>query len=166
VLRGDDAVSHARSTTDSTPFLVGGWLTAMVSGGASKPCPSSGCGDTTRIADRAGTVDTQLDQQIEFRLLSEIGPIPSGPAVVQVHTHDEPVTCGGSPECDGPMIADALIWTGDAQTEARPLTLGAVTGAITETFPGTAFQAIGSPIVDCGAQLPAAQLLVTVPPPD
>ena len=85
--------------------------------------------------------------------------------MLQVHSHDADAVCGDR-SCDSTMVVDAIIWDGDAATAPTPYTIDDVTAAITEQLPDTSFQAIGTPIADCGSQLPAATLLVAVPPED
>jgi hypothetical protein len=170
VLRDGYAIAHAKAATGMEPFYLGGWLTTMV-GGASgtaspAPCGTDSCPPTTSIhlADKAGTIDGPMDKAVDFHPLAGAS-LGSGPVVLQVHANDPSAQCG-QPTCSSTMVVDAVIWNGDQATAPTPYTLDSVTSAITQVLPDTTFQAIGTPIVDCGRQLPASTLLVATPPED
>jgi hypothetical protein len=167
VLRDGDAIAHAKTADGSQPFYLGAWLTPVTpkAGSASPaPCPSTGCGPAVAIADKAGTVDAPLAKATDFHQLAGV-TFGAGPAVLQVHSHDPAAVCNQS-SCDSSMVVDAVIWSGDAATAPTPISLDDATTAISSAVPAISFAAIGSSIVDCGQQLPAATLLVAEPPAD
>jgi hypothetical protein len=167
VLRDGDAIAHAKAATGTEPFYLGAWLTPVTPkpGAASpQPCPSDNCGPQVAIADKAGSVDPPLNKATDFHLLNGV-TFAAGPVVLQVHSQDPDAVCSEK-SCDATMVVDAIVWNGDAATAPGPYTIDDVTAAITRQLPDTSFQAIGTPIVDCGTQLPASTLLVAVPPED
>jgi hypothetical protein len=167
VLRDGDAIAHAKAATSTNPFYLGAWLTPVTpkpSTASPQPCPGAGCGPQIAIADKAGSIDPPLNKATDFHQLAGVA-LAAGPVVLQVHSQDPNAVCGDK-SCNSTMVVDAVIWNGDAATAPAPYTVDDVTAAITNHLPDTSFQAIGTPIVDCGTQLPATTLLVTVPPAD
>jgi hypothetical protein len=171
VLRDGDAIAHTKEATGTEPFLLGGWLTPGQGAQAGGPATPAPCGTdscpppaTIHLADKAGTVDNPLDKAVDFHPLAG-ATLATGPVVLQVHAHDPTAACS-QPTCDETMVVDAVIWSGDAATAPAPYSVDDVTAAITAQIPDTSFLAIGSPVVDCGHQLPAATLLVATPPED
>ena len=142
---------------------TGSWLTPVTPkpGPASPaPCGTDSCAPPVQIhlADKAGAIDGPLDKAVDFHSLAGAA-LAAGPVVLQVHANDPSAACGHLP-CDSTMVVDAVVWDGDAATAPGPYSIDDVTAAITEHLPDTSFQAIGTPIVDCGTQLLATTLLV------
>ena len=96
VLRGAAALDHARATTDSTAFLVGGWVTnvpgllifcpAMPATGSSPWLFS--CGQPA-FSDLAGDAQGNLVAagELTFHFV-DTSRLESGPAILRVHVHD------------------------------------------------------------------------------
>jgi hypothetical protein len=179
VLRGEAALAHAGATADATPFLLGGWMTVVPGLPLSCPAvlPSTGsewfapCGQPA-FADVAGDVagDVVAAGELTFHFLDTSG-LQSGPAILRVHVHDPRASqCGGQDTaCGRAMVADAVLWTGDAATAPHPLDLARVTAGLRTAVPGLVLNPIGQdiPFSDCGGALPAARdYAVAVIPPD
>ena len=179
VLRGDAALAHARTTPDATPFLLGGWVTIVpglpIACPAVLPSPGSEwlapCGQPS-FSDLAGNAagDLVAAGELTFHFFDTSG-LPSGPAILRVHVHDpRAAECGGQDTaCGRAMVAEAVLWTGDAATAPHPLDLARVTSGLRTVVPGLALRAIGHdiPFSDCGGVLPAARdYAVAVIPPD
>jgi hypothetical protein len=179
VLRGEAALAHARATSDATPFLLGGWMTVVP--GLPLVCPlvlpSTGvewlapCGQPA-FSDVAGDAagDLVAAGALTFHFLDTSG-LGSGPAILRVHVHDpRAAECGGQDTaCGRAMVAEAVLWTGDAATAPHPLDLARVTAGLRTAVPGLVLNPIGRdiPFSDCGGVLPAARdYAVAVIPPD
>jgi hypothetical protein len=178
VLRGSAALEHARATSDSTPFLVGGWGTNLPGQPISCPfMPGTGsarwlfaCGQPG-FSDLAGDASGNLVAagELTFHFV-DTSQLESGPAILRVHVRDpRAAQCGDQEsQCARAMVVDAIVWTGDAATAPRPLDLGQATRDLRAVVPGIALDPIGGvPIPDCGPILPATRdYLVRVVPAD
>ncbi len=179
VLRGAAALAHARATPDATPFLLGGWVTVVPGLPLACPAvlPSAGaewlapCGQPA-FSDVAGDGSGNLVAagELTFHFLDTSG-LQSGPAIQRVHVHDPRASeCGGQDTaCGRAMVADAVLWTGDAATAPHPLDVARVTSGLRTVVPGLALDPVGDrfSIADCGQILPAARdYAVAVIPPD
>ncbi len=179
VLRGAAALAHARATPDATPFFIGGWVTVVPGLPIACPLvlPSAGaewlapCGQPA-FSDQAGDAagDLVAAGELTFHFLDTSG-LQSGPAILRVHVHDPRASeCGGQDTpCGRAMVADAVLWTGDAATAPHPLDLARVTAGLRTVVPDLALDPIPDrfSISDCGQILPAARdYTVAVIPPD
>ncbi len=168
VLRGAAALDHARTTTDSTPFLVGGWVTNVP--GLPIACPAMpatgsspwlfSCGQPS-FSDLAGDAQGSLVAagELTFHFVDTSG-LESGPAILRVHVQDLRASqCGDQASaCTHAMVVDAVLWTGDAATAPHPFDLAHVTSDLRLVMPGVALDPLGgAPIADCGPILPATR---------
>jgi hypothetical protein len=168
VLRGQVAIDFAASRIDDLPFLVAGWVDYQ--GGvrycAFGPPPEeyswrSDCGRAT-FADLAGSLDRALDEAITFHYV--LGTLHTGPVVAVVRVHDPRAgDCGSAARsvCDGMMVVQSVLWSGDAATVPRPLTPSAVRDALARVgMPGEMGASCSlPPWADCGVEtLPAADV--------
>lgn len=165
VLRGAAALAHAQSTTDDTPFLIGGWVTYLPGVSA---CPNQPVGDTSWLhdcvmvgfSDLAGAEDPGLTEAVTFRFV--LHGLSSGPAVAEVDVHDPRASSCGSaaPACERLMVVRRIVWAGDQATQPRPLSAEAVQTVI-QAVQGAADMTLFGPssaIEDCGSDLSAARL--------
>ncbi len=178
VLRGAAAIAHARATSDTTPFLVGGWVTNVP--GDAVPCPAlpiagasawlAPCGQPA-FSDVAGdaTGNVVADGELTFHFADVTG-LQSGPAILRVHVHDPRASaCGtGQLTCAGAMVVDEILWTGDAATAPHPLDIAAVSAALNRISPSATLAPLGNGVygADCGT-VPATtrDYVVTAPSP-
>jgi hypothetical protein len=129
VLRGQAAIDFAASQIDDTPFLVGGWVDYE---GGTRYCTigpppghyswRSDCQHAT-FADLAGSWSPAQNDAITFHYALE--GLHTGPVVAVVRVHDPRAeTCGAAVTsiCDGMMVVQSVIWSGDLATAAGPLT--------------------------------------------
>lgn len=129
VHRGPEAIDFARGRTDDKSFLVAGWATYF---GYPVSCPlfmdgSSWDRDCIRVGltDEAGTVQ-KMTNAVTFRDLLH-GPtrihLLLGPVVVAVHARDPRAgECTPDPAvCSAMMVAERVVWNGDAATQPGPI---------------------------------------------
>ncbi len=176
VLRGEAALDHARRSSDSAPFLVGGWVTNVP--GLPIACPlmrSAGadlwlfsCGQPA-FSDLAGDAQGSLVAagELTFHFV-DTSRLESGPAILRVHVHDpRAAECGDQASaCTRAMVVDAVLWTGDAATAPSPFDLVHVTSDLRSVVPGVALDPLGgAPIADCGPILPATRDYLVRPLP-
>lgn len=179
VLRGMGALNRANATPDTTPFLVGGWLT--VQHGAfycaievpALPPWASSCG-APALSDTAGATDARFARRITFRLLrnglaNPIDGVFTGPVVLRVHVRDPRASeCGHAADlCAAMMVVDEVLWTGDAATAPRPISATAALAAVESVVNGGRFALDGAGVVhtSCAAPLPAGQFYEGAPSP-
>jgi len=165
VIRGSAALAAARTATDTTEFLVGGWVTYWA---GPMSCPMELAGDTSWLhecgrpafSDRAGGEDDALSAATEFRFV--LGSLATGPVVVSVALHDPRASsCGPArPACDRLMVVQAILWAGDGATDAAPLSAAAVEAVLARVQPVSTFGPLPREglLTDCGDRLPAAAL--------
>jgi hypothetical protein len=74
----------------------------------------------------AGTQEQALTDAVTFHFI--LDQVSTGPIVAQVRVHDpRSSTCGtAAAECDRTMVVLGIVWTGDAATTPRPLSINAV----------------------------------------
>lgn len=159
VLRGRDVLDTAQRAATSAPFLVGLWLDAYF---GPRSCPIDttsfppgswlhGCPTGISPSDDAGGQGSVLAEfsTATFRFATGL---TSGPAVLVVHVHDARATkCGSDePACDRMIVVDRAIWTGDAATAPRPITVAAVQRALAKLEPAVPFVVAvnGEPMYD------------------
>ena len=181
VLRGDDAIAHARAATDASPFLLGGWVTNVP--GVVVACPLSlgvagasswlaPCGQPT-FSDLAGDPNAYLVARGELTFhLADVSTLQSGPLILRVHVRDPRAAQCGTQQavCARAMVVEAVVWSGDTATAPHPLTLTLVSAALRALTPGAAPDVALVPlgdhtqIVDCGTVLPATRDYVVLVP--
>ncbi len=136
VFRGEAALSHARAAVDDTPFLVAGWVT-YEPGAVGYGCPWRSNDPSwlhaclgPAFSDVAGAVDATMARAITFRFA--LDGLATEPVVASVRVHDPRAsTCGtDAAACDGMMVVQQVLWTGDAATTPQPLSLAAVMHAL------------------------------------
>ena len=168
VLRGDAALDFAAAQTDTTSFLVGGWVTAYIGMHGCPVVPEAEASSWTRdcappqFADEAGGVDERLTAAITFRVV--LDGLRTGPVIAEVHVHDpRAVECAAlRAVCDAMLVVDRTMWAGDEATDPGPLTAGDI-GDVVFAAQGSRDMrpfGVGSTFTDCGAQLPSAQLFL------
>jgi hypothetical protein len=192
VLRGGDALVMAARLTaagDTTPFLIGGWLSVVhgVFGCTLQPSGlahwATQC-NGAYLSDQAGGGGVNMAPAITFSLLDNglanpVDGLKTSPVIVRVHVHDPRASkctgdnfTGGSnfATCDGMMIAEEILWTGDAVTAPRPISAEQALAAITSVDPAAALVADGPDVARqvCVNEVPSAQeyLLEATPPFD
>jgi hypothetical protein len=148
VLREYAALARARVTADTSSFLVGGWVTRLWGATA---CPVWPAGQVTwthtcggpNFADVAGTIDGAIGGTITFRFAMD--GLATGPIVASVHVHDPRANeCTPDPAtCDGMMVVDRIVWTGDSATDPRGLSPDDVTAALRAVDPGLSMTPLG-----------------------
>jgi hypothetical protein len=127
------AAVHADATTDSTPFLVGGWFNdASVftcSGGGSigrDPSPLlSGCATGIGPASPPGDL---ASVGLTGHVFWDGHKLPTGrgPTIVRVHTHDARATrcrADSKAACEAVLVVQEVLWTGDAWTQTSPVSV-------------------------------------------
>jgi hypothetical protein len=129
VLRGQAAIDFAATQLDDAPFLVTGWVD--YEGGtrycALSPPPDrytwrSDCQHAS-FADLAGSWSRAQNDAITFHYA--LDGLHTGPVVAVVRVHDpRAVECGAAARsiCEGMMVVQGVVWSGDAATAAGPLT--------------------------------------------
>jgi hypothetical protein len=166
VLRGAAALARAAATTDTTPFLVGGWVTYVP---GVRFCTIESVGPNTpwshdclraEFSDVAGALEPTLAAAVTFHFA--LADLTSGPIVARVEVHDPRASsCGtATAVCDKMMVTQQVVWAGDAATAPRPISLDAATRALAKVQRGATLVPLGptSPITNCGWALPAAQV--------
>jgi hypothetical protein len=166
VLRGDAALAFADEQVDSTSFLVGGWVTYYPGTRFCPIVPEAEAGSWTRdcgpaqLTDVVGTVDRELTKAITFHFARE--GLRTGPMIAEVHVHDPRAgECGAArAACDALMVVERTLWTGDDATAPGPLTPVAIADVLTTAQGSRDMRAWGdgSVFMDCGSELPSAQL--------
>jgi hypothetical protein len=159
VLRGKAALARAAASTDTTPFLVGGWVT-YVPGYRfctaqfgdqpwSHDCTQAG------LSDAAGALEPKLTAAVTFHFV--LTNLATGPVVAHVEVHDPRASsCGtAAAVCDRMMVVQQVVWAGDAATAPRPISADAVAHALATVQPGATVKP-GSDF--CADALPAAQV--------
>ena len=169
VLRGADAIARAQATTDTSSFLVGGWVTRRW-GPSSCPVQLAGqetwsfeCGAPT-FADLAGTVDGTLGGAITYRFAMD--GLATGPVVVSAHVHDpRALECSPDPAiCDGMMVVERIVWAGDSATDPSRLSPADVAAALRSVDPARSMTPVGpdaSPTT-CAPLVPGAASYVVL----
>jgi hypothetical protein len=124
VLRAGAALAQAQAATDSTPFLIGGWVTYLP---GERFCTLHAADDTSwlhdcvtaQLSDRAGAEDPALAAVVTFRFV--LAGLTSGPVVASVEVHDPRAgECGGAAAaCERLMVVERIVWSGDAATDPR-----------------------------------------------
>lgn len=166
VLRGTVALAAAAAAADSRTFYVGGWVSwwpgvrfcplAANDGNWLHDCPAP------TAADQAGATDSKLDAAITFRFV--LAGLHTGPFVAQVHVHDPRAGgCGSAASiCDGMMVVDRIVWSGDDGTRPRPFTAASIEHVINVLDAGADITQLVPPasLTDCGDVLSSASLFV------
>ncbi|MGH2513547.1 MAG: hypothetical protein ACRDGQ_12760, partial [Candidatus Limnocylindrales bacterium] len=167
VLRGSAALARAAAATDTTPFLVGGWVTFIPGSRFCPLAPADGASWArdciqAQLADAAGTTDDALTAAITFHFV--LSGLISGPIVARVEVHDpRATTCGSAvAECDRMMVVQQVLWTGDAATAPGPITAGTATAAVSSVQGGAGLAPLGpSPaFFACSLTLPTATIML------
>lgn len=166
VLRGAAALARAAATTDRTPFLVGGWVTYVP---GPRFCPAQTQGKNVpwshdciqaAFSDVAGALEPKLTAAVTFHFVLATLAGGGGPVVARVAVHDpHAASCGtAAAVCDGMMVVQQVVWTGDDATAPRPISLAAATRALAKVQRETTLMPLGptAPIRDCGWAFPAA----------
>lgn len=133
VLIGLAAVVHAVETTDGTPFLVGGWFndaSAYVCSGAGSigrdPSPLlTGCATGIGGASPSSGVSRGIGSPHVFWDGHRL-PTGRAPTIVRVHTHDKRATdcrADAKASCEAVVVVEEVLWTGDAWTQADPVSV-------------------------------------------
>lgn len=132
VFLGFGAVLHARTTTNATPFLVGGWFgdgsMSVCTGGVGRdPSPLlSGCATVVGGDSPFGGAYLWPGPQGQLYWDDQHLSNNQGPAIVQVHTHDSRAAAcrpDSQAECQAVLVVDHVLWSGDAWTRAVPLSV-------------------------------------------
>ena len=159
VLRGKAALTRAAATTDTTPFLVGGWVTyepgfRFCTAQIGDQPWSHDCVQAS-LSDVAGALAPTLTAAVTFHFV--LADLATGPVVARVAVHDaRSASCGtAAAVCDRMMVVQQVVWTGDAATAPRPISLDAALNALATVQPGATLVP-GSSF--CGDALPAAQV--------
>jgi hypothetical protein len=130
VLTGLAAAIRAETSDDAEPFLVGGWYhdatVRTCSGGIGRdPTPLlAGC--ETIVGGSAPWAMAFPGPQGKMAWDGKTLPDGRGPSIVRVHTHDaRAANCRTDTRasCEKVMVVEDVLWTGDAVTMARPLTV-------------------------------------------
>src|SRR5207244_4855132 len=121
---------HAKSATDDSAFLVGGWSRGkvayscpMIPAGQVPPPLVPRCGDF--VLDDGPVAGPTVAESIIIGIDVSLALDP-GPVVLRVHVRD-----GRSAECPPDqrtaclqaLVAEAVAWTGDSATVTAPLTI-------------------------------------------
>ncbi len=164
VLRWTDALARRSTAADDTSFLTGVWLD-IPAGPAFCPndqgpdprAPNSwidygGC-QFRYVSSDAGSTPSPQTAVTTFRFYK--GDLATGPAIMSVHLHDPRATeCGfQQPICDGMIVVDDIVWTGDAVTAPHPLSVDQVIAAATDASPTSGLRAPAPNVWGCGASV-------------
>lgn len=180
VLRGEAVLAKARAMTTADPFLVGAWLDVYA---GPRSCPIDtrslppdswlhACQPTIRASDEAGAEPSALvaafapSPTATFRFATGLH---SGPAILRVHVHDPRASQCGPDEatCDAMMVVETAVWSGDAATEPRPISVEAARTAVLGAVPGLSLRLLGGSDMRSGPELSdAATLQQPIPGPD
>ena len=166
VLRGEAALAFAHRQVDATPFLVGGWVTYYRGASFCPIVPDDESGSWTRdcrparFTDIAGTEDEDLSNAITFTFARD--GLRTGPVIAVVHVHDARAgVCGAArAACDAMMVVERIIWAGDDATVPGPLTAAGIADVVVAAQGSRDMRewGDGSAFMDCGSELPSAQL--------
>jgi hypothetical protein len=115
VLVGDAARAAFTASTDSTPFLVGGWVPQPVA----LSCPAILESDPWNPCLVIRLLDAQAGGAASISLFAGsgqrfVGPLPAGSTkalVFRVHTHDA-ACLGRRADCVFRPVVEALVWSG------------------------------------------------------
>ena len=137
VLRPADALARAQTATDDTPFLVGGWRGGYIVMSCMPQIQPHVEATLNPLFDPcSGYVvrDGPGANRAAIKLPA-LGNLPNapGPIVVRVHVHDGHADeCG---VCEQAFVLDAIVWTGDGETETTPLTIDDVVRRLARADP-------------------------------
>jgi hypothetical protein len=145
VLRWSDGLARAKTVTDASPFLLGVWVYTYPPR-AVITCPKGDTPDPSwpdswidfahcpafLIRPNDGDAPINGSNVITFDLMTGLDQLKTGPAILQVHVHDPRAgLCGDKRAiCDSMLVVDSALWTGDAVTAPKPLTLADVQAAV------------------------------------
>ena len=168
VLRGQAAIDAAASRTDDAPFLVAGWVEwegpyrfCTIGPPPDQYTWRSDCQHAS-FADLAGSSSGPQNDAITFHYA--LDGLHSGPVVAVVRVHDpRAVDCGSAARsiCEGMMVVQRVVWSGDSTTAAGPLTPAEVRDALARLgVPGQIGDSCSlPPWTGCGVEsLPGADI--------